>query len=287
MGQDEVIAVAIVAGGRNDQPLLEQSDPMDTLGVVFKNIMFRYVIYAGNRRAFPVTFPAQEGDLHLVSLGIRVGIGQNIMLAVALGAVGSIEGLQFQGLAVDAGIELHLGIIMAIAAIHRLQHIRMRKLLHGGIFMTGGAVEVGVDAPGQGVLGHHQRQLLAPGCLGLEAGVAIEAERELKADEPHFAGHFPGRPIMPGVLITEALAQTAGLLIALTAMANGERVEGNLFYLARADMKWTTPVGPGETLVLEAKLDRALGSLVAFKVRASTRRKDVAIGTLTLAKVGG
>ena len=137
------------------------------------------------------------------------------------------------------------------------------------------------------ILPHRPPFLFVDRVVGLEAGVAIEAERELKADEPHFAGHFPGRPIMPGVLITEALAQTAGLLIALTAMANGERVEGNLFYLARADMKWTTPVGPGETLVLEAKLDRALGSLVAFKVRASTRRKDVAIGTLTLAKVGG
>lgn len=137
------------------------------------------------------------------------------------------------------------------------------------------------------ILPHRPPFLFVDRVVGFEPGVAIEAERELRADEPHFAGHFPGQPVMPGVLITEALAQTSGLLIALTAIERGERVEGDLFYLARADMKWTSPVGPGETLVLEAKLDRALGPLVAFKVRARTRRKDVAAGTLTLAKVGG
>ena len=137
------------------------------------------------------------------------------------------------------------------------------------------------------ILPHRPPFLFVDRVVGFEAGVSIEAERDLRADEPHFAGHFPGRPIMPGVLITEALAQTSGLLIALTAMEKGEPVEGNQFYLARADMKWTSPVEPGETLVLEAKLDRVLGPLVAFKVRARTRRKDVATGALTLAKVGG
>jgi 3-hydroxyacyl-[acyl-carrier-protein] dehydratase len=137
------------------------------------------------------------------------------------------------------------------------------------------------------ILPHRPPFLFVDRVVGLEAGVAIEAERDLRADEPHFAGHFPGRPIMPGVLIAEALAQAAGLLLALTAMERGERVEGDLFYLARADVKWTNPVEPGETLVLEARLDRALGPLVAFRVRAHTRRKDVAAGALTLAKVGG
>jgi 3-hydroxyacyl-[acyl-carrier-protein] dehydratase len=137
------------------------------------------------------------------------------------------------------------------------------------------------------ILPHRRPFLFVDRVVGLAPGAAIEAELDLRADEPHFAGHFPGRPIMPGVLITEALAQASGLLLALTAIGKGEAVAGDLFYLARADMKWTSPVAPGETLVLEARLDRALGPLVAFRVRARTRRKDVAAGTLTLAKIGG
>lgn len=145
--------------------------------------------------------------------------------------------------------------------------------------------------PGPGeiarILPHRPPFLFVDRVVRLEPGVAIEAERDLRADEPHFAGHFPGRPIMPGVLITEALAQTSGLLLALTAMARGERVEGDLFYLARADMKWTSPVGPGETLLLGARLERSMGALHAFRVTARTKRSDVAAGAVTLAKVPG
>ncbi len=137
------------------------------------------------------------------------------------------------------------------------------------------------------ILPHRAPFLFVDRVVRLEPGASIEAERELRPDEPHFAGHFPGRPIMPGVLITEALAQTAGLLLALSAMARGATVEGDLFYLARADMKWTSPVGPGETLVLEAKLERSMGALHAFRVRARTKRADVASGAVTLAKVEG
>jgi 3-hydroxyacyl-[acyl-carrier-protein] dehydratase len=137
------------------------------------------------------------------------------------------------------------------------------------------------------ILPHRDPFLFVDRVVRVDPGAAIEAERDLRAGEPHFAGHFPGRPIMPGVLITEALAQTAGLLLALSAMARGERIEGDIFYLARADMKWTSPVGPGETLVLEAKVERSMGALHAFRVKARTKRADVASGALTLAKVEG
>ena len=137
------------------------------------------------------------------------------------------------------------------------------------------------------ILPHRAPFLFVDRVVRLEPGASIEAERELRPDEPHFAGHFPGRPIMPGVLITEALAQTAGLLLALSAMARGATIDGDLFYLARTDMKWTSPVGPGETLVLEARLERSMGALHAFRVRARTKRLDVASGAVTLAKVEG
>jgi 3-hydroxymyristoyl/3-hydroxydecanoyl-(acyl carrier protein) dehydratase len=147
-------------------------------------------------------------------------------------------------------------------------------------------VDVGRDEIEQ-ILPHRSPFLFVDRVRELDAGKRIVAELELRAEEPHFEGHFPGRPIMPGVLIAEALAQTSGLLLALSAMERGEEPAGRMFYLARADVKWTEPAEPGQTLELEAQLARELGPLVAFKVRAHTRRKDVASGTLTLARVGG
>ena len=137
------------------------------------------------------------------------------------------------------------------------------------------------------ILPHRDPFLFVDRVLELQVDEQVLAQRVLREDEPHFSGHFPDRAIMPGVLITEALAQTSGLLLALSAMERGERPQGDIFYLARADMKWTEPVAPGETLLLEARLQRNLGPLTAFKVRAFTRKKDVASGNLTLARVEG
>ncbi len=144
-------------------------------------------------------------------------------------------------------------------------------------------VDIGLDVI-EGLLPHRRPFLFVDRVVELDEETRIVAEREIRSDEPHFTGHFPNEPIMPGVLITEALAQTSGLLLALTALHRGEETGGRLFYLARADMKWTSPVRPGATLTLEAKLVRTLGALVAFRVSAHTARKDVANGNLTLAR---
>lgn len=135
------------------------------------------------------------------------------------------------------------------------------------------------------ILPHRPPFLFVDRVVALDPGKRILAERDLNSEEPHFAGHFPGTPIMPGVLITEALAQTAGLLHAFSTMDTDDApAPGQIFYLARADMKWTSPTEPGQTLSLEARLMRSMGGLHAFRVRAFTKQNEVASGSLTLAQ---
>jgi 3-hydroxymyristoyl/3-hydroxydecanoyl-(acyl carrier protein) dehydratase len=136
------------------------------------------------------------------------------------------------------------------------------------------------------LLPHREPFLFVDKVRRFDVDTKILAERCLRDSEPQFAGHFPGNPIMPGVLVTEALAQTAGLLLALSAIEKGEHdAAGRLFYLAKADMKWTHPARPGDLLQLEARLKQSLGPLVLFSAKAYTKRHDVAAGTLALARV--
>lgn len=137
----------------------------------------------------------------------------------------------------------------------------------------------------QALLPHRAPFLFVDSVSGLVPDERIVAHRSLRPEEPYFVGHFPGRPIMPGVLITEALAQTSGLLLALSSLERGEDTAGQLFFLAKADMKWTSPAHPGDHLVLESTVKIAAGALVMFSVKAYTKRKDLARGELTLARV--
>jgi len=74
MGQHQVVAVAVVAGGRNDQARFKQAPAMDTLGIVFHDVVFGYIVYSRYYFTFSVTFSAEIGDIHLVGAGFRVGI---------------------------------------------------------------------------------------------------------------------------------------------------------------------------------------------------------------------
>jgi 3-hydroxyacyl-[acyl-carrier-protein] dehydratase len=138
------------------------------------------------------------------------------------------------------------------------------------------------------LLPHRPPFLFVDRVTKLDAGKTILAERMLRAEEPQFAGHFPGRPIMPGVLVAEALAQTSGLLIGLSeklaALAAPERPRN--FFLAATNLKFTHPAVPGDVLTLRATSDRNLGGLFRFNVEAAAGRNLVATGSLTLALVG-
>lgn len=108
-------------------------------------------------------------------------------------------------------------------------------------------------------------------------GESAVARKRFPASTPFFAGHFPGRPIVPGVILTEALAQAAGI-------AAGQ--SGRSFLLsAIRSMKFPTAALPEETIVLSVRKIGAMGPLWQFEARATVGDRVVAEGTLVLNEV--
>ncbi|MEO5719221.1 MAG: 3-hydroxyacyl-ACP dehydratase FabZ family protein [Chthoniobacterales bacterium] len=115
--------------------------------------------------------------------------------------------------------------------------------------------------------------------LHCEPGQLAECSARFSRDDPMFAGHFPGNPLVPGVILTEALAQTAGIAAA-SGFADDERP---LFLLsAIRTMKFLSAVHPEEEIILRAEKLAQVGDLWQFKTVASVAGKVVAEGQLVL-----
>ena len=116
-------------------------------------------------------------------------------------------------------------------------------------------------------LPHRYPILLVDRVIELEKGVRIKALKNVSINEPHFQGHFPHRPVMPGVLMLEALAQAAALLAFDTL---GETPDDQtVYYFAGIDgARFKRPVEPGDQLILEVELDRMKAGIFKFKARA-------------------
>jgi len=116
-------------------------------------------------------------------------------------------------------------------------------------------------------LPHRYPFLLVDRVLEIEKGVRIRALKNVTMNEPFFTGHFPHRPVMPGVLMLEALAQTAALLAFDTL---GETPDDKtVYYFAGIDgARFKRPVEPGDQLILEVTLDRMKAGIFKFKSRA-------------------
>ncbi|PUE41320.1 3-hydroxyacyl-ACP dehydratase FabZ [Limnohabitans sp. Bal53] len=116
-------------------------------------------------------------------------------------------------------------------------------------------------------LPHRYPILLVDRVLEIEKGVRIKALKNVSINEPHFQGHFPHRPVMPGVLMLEALAQAAALL---TFDTLGETPDDQtVYYFAGIDgARFKRPVEPGDQLILEVELDRMKAGIFKFKARA-------------------
>jgi len=120
-------------------------------------------------------------------------------------------------------------------------------------------------------LPHRFPMLLVDRVLSLEAGARIHAVKNVSINEPFFAGHFPHHPVMPGVLIMEALAQAAGILSFVTT---GERPDDDsVFYFVGIDnARFKKPVMPGDQLHLHVSIARQVRGI--WKYRAEARVDD-------------
>ena len=128
-------------------------------------------------------------------------------------------------------------------------------------------------------LPHRYPMLLVDRVERLEPDVRIVATKAVTINEPFFAGHFPGRPIMPGVLIVEALAQAAGVLAVESLGLAGS---GKLVYFMAIDgAKFRTPVEPGVLLTLEVEFVQKRSSVCNFSGRAMIGDKLAAEANFT------
>lgn len=116
-------------------------------------------------------------------------------------------------------------------------------------------------------LPHRYPILLVDRVLELEKGVSIKAIKNVSINEPFFLGHFPHRPVMPGVLMLEALAQAAALLSFATLDVTPD--DQTVYYFAGIDgARFKRPVEPGDQLILQAQIDRMKAGIFKFKAQA-------------------
>ncbi|CAA9889585.1 (3R)-hydroxymyristol acyl carrier protein dehydratase [Candidatus Methylobacter favarea] len=135
----------------------------------------------------------------------------------------------------------------------------------------------------QEFLPHRYPFLLIDKVVECEPGVRLLGVKNVTYNEPFFQGHFPQKPIMPGVLILEALAQSTGLLASETA---GDELEGMIYYLIGIDKaKFKRTVVPGDQLMLEAKFIRSKRNVWAFDCRAEVDGEFVASAEIRCAAV--
>ena len=117
-------------------------------------------------------------------------------------------------------------------------------------------------------LPHRYPFLLVDRVIELEKDVRIKALKNVTINEPFFNGHFPNRPVMPGVLMLEALAQASALL---SFSSEGEESDGSrLYYFAGIDgARFKRVVEPGDQLILESTITRRKGAIYKYATRAT------------------
>ena len=136
----------------------------------------------------------------------------------------------------------------------------------------------------QALLPHRYPFLLVDRVIELEPNKRIRAIKNVTINEPFFQGHFPGHPVMPGVLVLEALAQAGGLLTQLSVNRDAEDSE-QLFYLVKIDnARFSRMVVPGDQLDMEVVLKRTIRNMAQYDCVARVDGKEAASAMILCAE---
>lgn len=131
-------------------------------------------------------------------------------------------------------------------------------------------------------LPHRYPFLLVDRVTQLNLGESIVAYKNVTVNEPFFNGHFPDHPVMPGVLVIEAMAQAAGILGFKTMHKTPQ--DGSIYYFVGSDkLRFKRPVVPGDQLVLEAAIVSEKRGIWKFECRATVEGELVASATILCA----
>jgi 3-hydroxyacyl-[acyl-carrier-protein] dehydratase len=138
----------------------------------------------------------------------------------------------------------------------------------------------------QQLLPHRYPFLLIDRVVEFEHGKRVLAYKNLTINEPFFQGHFPTQPVMPGVLVVEALAQAGGVLDQLTHRANGGNVgDGKIFYLVKIEnARFSRIIVPGDRLELEVVLKRRIRNMALYEGIARVDGKEAARANILCAE---
>jgi hypothetical protein len=168
--------VTIVASRRNDQAFFEEADAVNAFAVIFENIVLGDIVHIRHRRALAMALAAEIRNVHFKGGRFRRAAGQNVVGAVAILAGWRVRRFAIQRLAVNAGVKIHLRVVVARGAINRLESFRMGEFFHRGVDVAGNTFDLLVNRFAQGFHIHKERNLLAA-ALGGErrVGVAFEA----------------------------------------------------------------------------------------------------------------
>jgi 3-hydroxyacyl-[acyl-carrier-protein] dehydratase len=148
-------------------------------------------------------------------------------------------------------------------------------------------VQLPIDVNGiKRLLPHRYPFLLVDRVVEFEPNKRILGIKNVSVNEPFFQGHFPSQPVMPGVLVIEALAQAGGLLTQLSKRGEDDPEGEQLFYLVKIDnAKFSKMVVPGDRLELDVELKRTIRNMAMYTAVARVDGAQVACAEILCAEV--